>query len=39
MKRTVAEINEKKLISPELETKIKTAMASITERFIKMSVK
>jgi len=35
----LAEINEKKLISPELETKIKTAMASITERFIKMSVK
>ena len=35
----IAEINEKKIISPELEAKIKTAMASITDRFIKMSVK
>ncbi|HBZ40436.1 MAG: F0F1 ATP synthase subunit alpha [Firmicutes bacterium GWF2_51_9] len=35
----ITEINEKKIISPELEAKIKTAMASITDRFIKMSVK
>ncbi len=35
----VAELNDKKIISPELEAQIKEALTQITDRFIKMSVK